>query len=162
MKTSSIDAALEIWKAGGGVAASEWQERSGYSRGGPIYRRRPTPVFCKAMERSEVESWIATGLHDTITSFYKDVLDRVTKRFPKVRKLIVVTDPVGLSTACHEAGKPQPRFDTLADRWDVGNTLAPLKTRHAVSDAEVDAELLGIGPWSALAKRLAPVPALGS
>jgi hypothetical protein len=158
----SIEAAMEIWKAGGGVAASEWQERAGGWRGrGPVYRRRPTPVFCKELERRELEA-LCSSSAGTVERYYKDVLDRVTKRFPKVRKLIVVNDPVGLSTACHEAGMPQPRFDVLADRWDVGNTLAPERIRHAVSDAEVDAELLGIGPWSALAKRLAPVPALGS
>jgi len=163
----SIEAAMEIWKAGGGVAASEWQERSGYSRGGPIYRRRPTPVFCKEMERSEVESWIATGLHDTITSFYKDVLDRVSKRFLKVRKLIVVSDPVGLVNACREAEKPEPRFDALADRWDVGTTIASQKVWKAeglkAKEAETNLDLPGLGPWAAFVKKsLAPVPALGS
>ena len=152
----SIEAAMEIWKAGGGVAASEWQERAGWRARGPVYRRRPTPVFCKEMERREVEHH-AKGMW-----YYRDILNRVTKRFPKVRKLIVVNDPLGLVNACREAGKPEPRLDTLADRWDLGNTVTPERIRHAVSDAEVDAELLGVGPWSALAKRLAPAPALGS
>jgi len=161
MKTS-IEAAMEIWKAGGGVAASEWQERAGWRARGPVYRRRPTPAFCREMERREVEHNCLSAV-GTVATYYKDILDRVAKRFPKVRKLIVVSDPVGLVNACREAEMPEPRFDALADRWDVGNTVASQKVWTAEAVTETNLDLPGLGPWAAFVKkRLAPVPALGS
>jgi hypothetical protein len=147
MRKMSIECAMEIWECGGGVAASEWQEKSGYSRGGPIYKRRATPVFCREWNRETLES--AAG-KDT---YYRRILAHVTRRYPKVRKVIVVSDPAELRTACMDAGIPEPRFDTLMGQWDIGSTeecqhvwQAQAKPRYA---------------WQGLVKRLDPAPALG-
>ena len=153
MRKMSIECAMEIWKAGGGVAASEWQEKSGYSRGGPIYKRRATPVFCREVTREGLELE-AINPHEDIASYYRSILAHVTRRYPKMRKVIVVNDPDGLRTACMDAGIPAPRFLTLVDQWDIGSTeecqhvwQAKAKPRYA---------------WQGLVKRLDPAPALGS
>jgi hypothetical protein len=153
MRKMSVECAMEIWKAGGGVAASEWQEKSGYSRGGPIYKRRPTPVFCRELTREGLELE-AINPHEDIASYYRSILAYVTGRHPKARKVIVVNDPAGLRTACMDAEIPEPRFDTLMGRWDIGNTLASQRVWQAQAKPRY--------AWQGLVKRLDPAPALGS
>jgi len=152
MRKMSIECAMEIWKAGGGVAASEWQERSGYSRGGPIYKRRATPVFCQEWTREilEAEAHNVRGGGDP---YYQRILAHVTRRYPKMRKVIVVTDPDGLRTACMDAEIPEPRFDALMSQWDIGNTVASQRVWQAQAKPRY--------AWQGLVKRLDPAPALG-
>jgi hypothetical protein len=145
---------MEIWKAGGGVAASEWQERASYGRGGyPIYKRRPTPVFSREMTRNDL-SLLAMCPDPEDAAYFRAILANVTRRHPKVRKVIVVNDPVGLRTACMDAEIPEPRFDTLMGRWDIGNTLASQRVWQAQAKPRY--------AWQGLVKRLDPAPALGS
>jgi hypothetical protein len=150
----SVESAMEIWKAGGGVAASEWQERASYGRGGyPIYRRRPTPVFTREMTRNDLEL-LTTDPVATFADYYRAVLANVTRRHPKVRKVIVVVDPVGLLNACKDAEIPWPAFNAWRDCWEVGNIVASQRVWQAQDKPRY--------VWQDLAKRLAPAPALGS
>jgi hypothetical protein len=66
----------------------------------------------------------------------------------------MVTDPDGLRTACADAEIPEPKFDTLTDRWDIGNTVASQRVWQAQAKPRY--------AWQGLVKRLDPAPALGS
>jgi hypothetical protein len=157
----SIECAMEIWKAGGGVAASEWQEKSGYSRGGPIYKRRATPVFCRELTREGLELE-AINPHEDIASYYRSILAYVTGRYPKARKVIVVNDPDGLRTACMDAGIPAPRFLTLVDGWIKKRMLMPQWDIGSTEECQHVAKAKPRYAWQGLVKRLDPAPALGS
>lgn len=146
----SIEAAMEIWKLGGGVAASEWQEKApGWSRRGPIYRRRPIPCFCSEHTRSDLEAYVGND------PYWSDILTNVTRRVPKVRKIIAVHDPYGLRTACEDAKIPMPQLN-VDDTWNIGSCVAtaevwggvavPILKQHRPAPRYV---------WQELAKRLA-------
>lgn len=164
----SIEAAMEIWKAGGGVAAAEWQEKAGWKRGYPVYRRRPTPCFCIEYSRRDLEDAAVgrtlAGVMGSSTSprYWSDILTNITRRFPKVRKIVLVNDPDGLREACEDAKIPMPQRN-VDGTWNLGGIIAtpevwaacpseshpltdPIRTRHEAEPRYV---------WQELAKRLA-------
>lgn len=157
----SIEAAMEIWKAGGGVAAAEWQERAGWKRGYPVYRRRPTPCFCIEYSRRDLEDAAVgrtlAGVMGSSTSprYWSDILTNITRRFPKVRKIVLVNDPDGLREACEDAKIPMPQRN-VDGTWNLGGIIAtpevwggvavPILKQHKPAPRYV---------WQELAKRLA-------
>jgi len=147
----SIEAAMEIWKAGGGVAAAEWQEKAGWKRGYPVYRRRPTPCFCTEYTRSDLEAFTqgAAG------PYWSDILTNVARRFPKVRKIIAVHDPHNLRTACEDAKIPMPQLN-VDGTWNLGGIVATPEVWGG-GTAPVRRPT-PIYVWQELAKRLASVP----
>lgn len=151
----SIEAAMEIWKAGGGVAAAEWQEKAGWKRGYPVYRRRPTPCFCTEYARSDIEAF-ARG---AVGPYWSDILTNVARRFPKVRKIIAVHDPHSLRTACEDAKIPVPQLN-VDGSWNLGGVVASAAVWAESARKFTEA----FGPrheaepryvWQELAKRLA-------
>lgn len=154
----SVDCAMEIWAAGGGVAAADWQEKTGYG-GRFAYRRRPTPVYCKEYTRADVED---RAEDPVFGGYWKAILDRVTRKYPKVRKVIAVDDPVSLRVTCEEVGMPMPQRNADGtwvvggivasqatwERWPRGRRFIPLPRRNYA--------------WQDAAKRLAPAMAAGS
>jgi len=147
----SIEAAMEIWKAGGGVAAAEWQEKAGWKRGYPVYRRRPTPCFCTEYTRRDLEAFT----RGSSGPYWSDILTNVARRFPKVRKIIAVHDPHSLRTACEDAKIPMPQLN-VDGTWNLGGIIAtpevwggvavPILKQHKPAPRYV---------WQELAKRLA-------
>jgi len=164
----SIEAAMEIWELGGGVAASEWQEKTpGWSRRGPIYRRRPIPCFCLEYTRVDVER-LARGHAAVGDHYWQEILDNVTGRLPKVRKIIAVHDPHGLRTACEDAKIPMPQLN-VDGTWKLGGLVATAEVWMAGSERKERkfTEAFGLKPapryvWQELAKRLADPAALAS
>ena len=120
----SIETAMEIWKLGGGVAASEWQEKTpGWSRRGPIYRRRPTPIHCLEYERQKLED---LANHEHISGharYWSAILTNVMRRVPKARKIIVVADAHSLRSSCELAKIPMPQRN-VDGSWNVGGIVA--------------------------------------
>ena len=152
----SVECAMEIWAAGGGVAAADWQEKTGYG-GRYAYRRRPTPVYCKEYARADVED----RTHDPVFGgYWKAILERVTRIYPKVRKIIAVHDPVGLRQTCEEAGIPMPQRNTDGT-WVVGGIVASQATWMGETRRFMPTPRRNYA-WQDAAKRLAPAMAAGS
>lgn len=149
----SIECAMEIWASGGGVAAADWQEKTGYAHSRYAYRRRPTPVFCKEYSRAELEDYAKRGV------YYRSVLECVTKKYPRVRKIIAVHEPVQLAAACRDAGIPEPQM--------IDGHYAPGKVVASQATWEGKTRRFSPAPrptyaWQDAAKRLAPAMAAGS
>lgn len=144
----SVECAMEIWKAGGGVAAADWQEKTGYG-GRYAYRRRPTPVFCREYTRADLEDYAKSGI------YYRSILENVTAKYPQVRKIIAVHEPVHLAMACRDAGIPEPQI--IDGHYAPGKVVAsdPEPRRFMPSPRPTYA-------WQDAAKRLAPAMAVGS
>jgi hypothetical protein len=163
----SVETAMEIWKLGGGVAASEWQEKTpGWSRRGPIYRRRPTPVYCLEYERQKLED-LANHEHSSgHDPYWLTILTNVMRRVPKARKVIVVADAASLRSSCELAKIPMPQRN-VDGSWNVGGIVATPEVWAESARKFTEA----FGPrheaepryaWQELAKRLASPAVMAS
>lgn len=162
----SIEAAMEIWKAGGGVAAVEWQEKAGWKRGCPVYRRRATPVYCLEYERRDLERLADDETRSGADRYWSMILANVTHRYPKVRKIIAVVDAASLRSSCEDAKIPVPQRN-VDGSWNLGGVAASAAVWAESARKFTEA----FGPrheaepryvWQELAKRLASPAVMAS